>query len=264
MPENPEKLPVLADESRALTAGTVAVQMVSAIMEAARDPAIDVSKVERLIDLQERMMAKQAEQEYARAFSALQMELPEIEETKPIPDANGNIKYYTTPYKDIMAVLRPLLRKHGFSTSRSQSMTEKTCTEHLRVMHIGGHTAEHAFTVRIGSGPPKSSAEQGSGSAASHAARYALRDAFDLVFVGGERLSGNAESPIEMGTALDPETAKRLRDRVVRLGRDERRFLKFAGVNVPSDDTPMDDHYEQIMTSRLAELSRELDKVDQK
>ena len=236
-------------ESKALAPATQQAQsLVEAIERAARDDTVDVSKMERLFDLHQRLRDEQAEAAFNQAFVALQMELPEIEETKGIPDAKGNIKYKYTPYADIMLVLRPLLRKHGFATSRSQSSTGELVTEHLTVMHTGGHSRTTTFSVRRGSGPPKSGSEQADGSAASFAARYALRDAFDLVFIA----EGHPEDARAVGSPISFEQAVEIRERVQSAeGYDEHKFLKYAGVDVPSSDEITTGHYEQIMDGAL-------------
>lgn len=239
-----------------VTPPSAADQLVAVIDRAARDPDYDVDKLERMFSLHEKLRAEQAQQAFAQAFVALQMELPPIEATKIIPDKNGKERSRFTPYVEMMAIIRPLLRKNNFAITRSQSMDANTVTESLTLIHAGGHSKTNTFTVRRGNGPPGTSTEQGDGSAASFALRYALRDALDLVFIGPEKV----EDETKLGEALTPEDAVMLRARTQAVVTNEHKFLLWAGVKVDPAEPVVDDHYEKIMSGRLPAIGAELSK----
>lgn len=111
--------------------------MIEVIGRAARDPAVDIEKMERLLAMQERMMALQAKAEYGRAMSACQAEMPHV-----FKDANNTFtkSRYSKP-ETISKVIKPIYTKHGFSLSYSTA--ECPIPEWIRVTCTVRHTAGH-------------------------------------------------------------------------------------------------------------------------
>lgn len=83
------------------------------IERAARDPSVDIDKMERLISMQERVQGRQAQVEFDNAMADAQ------EAMKPIR-ANLENKQTSSEYADYAALdraIRPIYSKHGFSLS---------------------------------------------------------------------------------------------------------------------------------------------------
>lgn len=210
---------------------------------------LDPEKLDRLLDVQMRILDKQAEQEFIRAFVALQSQLRPIETTHVIAGKDGRARSRYASYEEIMATLRPLLVAHGFSITRDHEIHDKQVSCRMTLMHAGGHSRTNTFTVRTAGGPPGTSAEQADGSAASYAARYALRDALNLVYIEPE-----GEDAKQMGAPISAEQAKELRQRVRAAGIDEVKFLQYA--QVPVAGAASDEHYEQILSGMYQRLDR--------
>lgn len=90
--------------------------LMEVIARAARDPSVDIDKMERLIAMQERVQARDAEVAFSEAFAALQPELPAITKGGQIVH-KGQIISEFAEWEDINKAITPVLSKHGFSLS---------------------------------------------------------------------------------------------------------------------------------------------------
>jgi len=205
----------------------------------------NVGALEKLVDLYERMQAKDAEKAFAQAFNQLQAEMPKIVAEKAAPDKFGNTKFVFAPYEDIMAQVGPLLQKYGFTISFSGTYDQDRITKILHLQHVGGHTKSSQFTVRVGSGPPNASSVQADGAASTYAKRFALCDALNIRI---SKATGDADDPHTEGSPITKAQADSLRARVRATGTDEIKFLDFAEAK----------NYADIASSRYDELDKHL------
>lgn len=111
--------------------------ILSIIDRAARDPNVDIEKMDRLLKMKERMEAQQARIEYDAAMSAAQ------EEMEPVR-ANCFNKQTQSQYANYYAldeVIRPIYTKNGFSLSfDSGKDAPENCVDVVCcVAHRGGH-----------------------------------------------------------------------------------------------------------------------------
>ena len=88
------------------TADSTAI--IQVIERAALNPDVDIDKMERLLQMQERVMDRQAMMAYSAAMAAMQTELPSIEER-----GQTNNGCYAT-LEDIVDTVRPILQKHVY------------------------------------------------------------------------------------------------------------------------------------------------------
>src|SRR5690349_22843029 len=91
----------------------------------AKDPNVPVDKLERLVALQERVLAKNAEAEFNAALAQMQAELPTIGERGGIKDRGGNVQSTYALWEDVNRAILPVLKDHGFSLTFRQETTEK-------------------------------------------------------------------------------------------------------------------------------------------
>ena len=161
--------------------------MLSMIERVALDSNADVSKLEKMIELQERVMANQAKQQFDQAMLNFQIKKPVIEKSA----VANKTKYAKLP--NIQAAIDPVLREFGlftrWSTTATQSgKTRVTCI----VTHIGGHSETSSMDVS----PDKSGSKneiQAEGSAITYAQRYTLCSLLSLVL--SEDTEGNSVKP---------------------------------------------------------------------
>ncbi len=185
--------------------------------------ADNVSALESLVGLYDRMQAKNAEREFNQAFAKLQSELSSVNATRQVPNKDGSVRYRFAPYEDIMETVKPVLIANGFAISFTTRFMEggrmvSICT----LRHVGGFSQSNEFAVRIGGGPPGSTETQADGAAKTYAKRGALCDALNIVVEHDDdaRMIGK---PIGKGLADD------LEQRVLNVGADRSAFLKYAG-----------------------------------
>jgi hypothetical protein len=161
---------------------TDAATMLDVIRRAAADPAVDVNKMERLMEMAERLDARRAEQAFNEAMKAAQSEMPRILRNKKNTHTNST-------YADLDAVIRvitPIYTKHGFALSFGNS--EGAPAEHYRVTcvvsHSGGHSRNYFADVpadtKGAKGNDTKTATHGFGSAMSYGRRYLTLLIFNL------------------------------------------------------------------------------------
>lgn len=141
--------------------------VLAVISRAAADPNVDMDKLERLLDMQERIMGKQAETEFNAALAAMQAEIPSVAER----GTGHNIKYATL--EDIVDVVRPIMNKYGFAITFSVEQADKSITVVGELVHKGGHSKKTSMMLPHETSGSKN-AVQAIGSSISYGKRYVL------------------------------------------------------------------------------------------
>lgn len=211
---------------------TLAAPSVGQMLQAAIDKGVtneNVAVLERLMDLYERVEDKKAEKAFATAFNTLQSEMPIVNATKAVPDKNGNVKFRFAPYEEIMATVRPLLLKHGFTVTFSQDFKEGRIIQSCTLMHLSGHSRTNSFAARIGNGPPGASETQADGAASTYAKRFALCNALNILSeFDTDAMKGDVRAE---GELIGEDKIQYLKEQVAETGSNEARFLNLAGVS---------------------------------
>jgi hypothetical protein len=200
------------------------LQSVLTIVErAAKDPAIDIDKMERLLAMAERMQAKDAERQFNAAFVKLQGEIPVIVATSVIPNRG---KYER--FEDVMQKIGPLLVANGFTVSFSMEATENRILETCHLKHVGGHSQSNSFAVRAGG--KADSDTQADCKAATTAKRNALLNCLNIVIRQDAYQNEDSDGSLD-GAPITWDQAAHLKEQVRATGADEAAFLKFAGAH---------------------------------
>lgn len=170
--------------------------LLEVIARAARDPSVDIDKMERLIAMQERVQAREAELEFNRAMNAAQAEMRPIAANASNPQTRSR---YAT-FDKLDRVLRPIYTLHGFSMSFDEQDSPKP--EHVRVVcylsHIGGHTRTYHRDMpadgKGAKGGDVMTKTHAAGAAGSYGARYLLKGIWNVA-VGEDDDDGNQAPP---------------------------------------------------------------------
>src|SRR5688500_14546934 len=85
---------------------------VQVIERAAANPEVDVAKLEKLLELQERILARHAETAFNSAFAEMQSEMPTIAENGEIK-VSGVVRSRYALFEDINDTVKPILKAHG-------------------------------------------------------------------------------------------------------------------------------------------------------
>jgi hypothetical protein len=197
------------------------VALMAVIERAARDPSVDIDKMERLLAMQERVVARAAKAAYANAFAAMQDELPEIPERG---QGHGSIRYAL--WEDINDLIKPVLSRHGFALSFRTGRTEAgTLTVTAVLTHREGHSDETTMELPTDKSGSKNDV-QAVGSSTSYGKRYTAQALLNLTS-RGEDDDGHAAGA---GPKVSEAQLKELLALAESVGADKVKFCQYAGV----------------------------------
>lgn len=138
-------------------------------------PDFDVAKLEKLLDMQERILDRHAEAAFNGAFAEMQAQIPTIAER-----GRTNMGRYAR-LEDIIEVVRPILKAFGFSLSFSTQWPEKGTVRIVGILtHTQGHARQSEFLTTADTSGAKN-AVQALGSAVSYGRRYTTMDLLSIV-----------------------------------------------------------------------------------
>jgi hypothetical protein len=223
--------------------------MLAIISNAASDATIDVAKMERLLNVQERMMEKQAEINFNQSLNALQSKLPVISKSGKIIHSGKVISSYAK-YEDIHKAINPVLIENGFSLRYNSRESDGKMVITGTLAHIDGHSITDEIPLSIDSSGAKNSV-QGVGSTISYGKRYLVSMLLNLVFEG-EDDDGNSAGHVQ----ISAKHAKEIKELIEETGSDTKKFLKW--LNAKSVDEMSEKDYPRA----LAALERKVKVVN--
>lgn len=188
---------VATQEASAIQAAPVqndASAIIQVIERAAMNPDVDIDKMERLLQMQERVLDRQAAADYSAAMAAMQTDIPSIAER----GKTNNGKYATL--EDIVDTVRPIMQKHGFAVSFRIKTLDRGVEVTGVLMHRGGHREETTMLLPADTSGNKN-AVQAFGSSVSYGKRYVLSSLLNIA-TRNEDDDGNAAAPIKTVTAF--------------------------------------------------------------
>lgn len=235
------------NDSRALTHGASETAVVlDGITRAALDPHIDVAKLERLLAIQQTLLADQRRTSFRSALSRLQARLPQINKSGVILDKDNRPRNKFAKIEDIDAAIRPLCAEEGFSFSFDSKTTGNMIEFTGTLSHCDGHAETKTLTLPVDTGAGRNSV-QSVGSTTSYARRYLLGMHLNLV-------TRDEDDDGDGGAGNDPITATQaaeLRRLLEEAGGNPERFTKWLGV-------------ESIDQVRLSQYGRAIKFVEEK
>ena len=176
--------------------------MVSMFERMASDPNVDVDKLERLMQMRERAVEREAASEFNNAMSDVQARMRTIGADANNPQTRS--KYAS--YGKLDSVLRPIYTNGGFSLSFD---TGKDAPEGcVRVLCYVSHKSGHSRTYHVDMPADGKGAKGGDvmtkthavGAGMSYGMRYLLKMIFNVA-VGEDDVDGN--EPVADNKALD-------------------------------------------------------------
>jgi len=163
------------------------------IQKAASDPSIDVDKMSKILDMQERILTKNAEAAFNVAMSDAQGDMGQIAADSNNPQTRS--KYAS--YGKLDSVLRPIYTRHGFSLSfdTGEPLREDYIRILCHVSHKGGHSRTYKADMpadgKGAKGGDVMTKTHASGAAMSYGMRYLLKLIFNVA-IGEHDTDGNA------------------------------------------------------------------------
>ena len=194
--------------------------IISVIERAALNPDVDIDKMERLLEMQERIMARDAEAAFNVALAELQINLPAI-----VPLGEGHNKVMYAKWEHIQTQITPILADHGFALSfKTDTQSEKiTVTAILR--HREGHSDQTSLPLPADPSGSKNNV-QAVGSSVSYGKRYTATALLNLN-VAGEDDDGGAGGA---GELISDEQTKELLSLIDQAEADTVNFCKYMKV----------------------------------
>lgn len=169
---------------------------ITALLTLAVEKGTPVDQLSKLVDLHERMEARQAAKDFADAMARFQAECPSIkkEKTAEIVTKGGARFNYTYAELDVIArTINPILAKHGLSYTWDTTADTKMLTVVCTVRHINGHSISSSFILPVESSSAMSE-QQKYGAAQTFAQRKSLSAALGLTTTDSDT-DGNSADP---------------------------------------------------------------------
>lgn len=173
--------PLLEEPVTETPAALVPAPAVTMFERLALDPNVPVEKLEKLIELQERIMRHNAEAAFNAAFSKMQPQIPIIDEHGRI-EVRGQLRSTYAPLEDIHEVIKPILAEHGFAIRhRTEWPADKANI--IRIVgilsHEQGHREESSFEAPMDKSEYRTDI-QSQGSTVSYGRRYTTLDLLNI------------------------------------------------------------------------------------
>lgn len=142
--------------------------IMSVIERVAMSPDADINKLERMLDMQERVLDRNAKQSYTAALAAMQNELPRV-----IEHGTGHNSAKYAKLEDINDTIRPALQSHGFAITFRIKHEVNLIWVTTVLSHRDGHSEETSIPLALDTSGNKN-AVQAVGSSISYGKRYGL------------------------------------------------------------------------------------------
>lgn len=222
--------------------------MTTVIERMATNPDVDVHKLEKMLEMQERIMDREAEQAFNIAMANLRKELPAVLKNKK--NTQTNSKY--ADLDNIKKAVDPLLAQHGFYDRYEDDYPEAgmvgtTC----EIVHEQGHSKKNRVQFVLDDkgikGTTNKTTVHASASSMTYGQRLALCRALGIRI--SEDDDGNGA-----GEKITDDQAAEIKQILKDTGSDTKKFLQWAGEK-DVDSIPAV-KYSRVM-ARLSEKKKE-------
>ena len=208
--------------------------LIHVIAAAARDPSVDIDKMERLWAMHERLTNRASEEAFNAAMNKAQSEMGCVSADA----ANAQTRSVYATYGQLDKAVRPIYTRHGFSISFNEG--EGAPEGFARILAYVSHSAGHTRTYKLDMPADGKGAKGGdvmtkthaTGSAHSYGRRYLLKDIFNIA-IGEADNDGNGDGA---GDGIDPlelwagrATLAQSLDELGRVSKDGAKHFRGAG-----------------------------------
>jgi len=193
--------------------------IISMIERAAMNPDVDINKMERLLEMQERIMAAQAKAEYSASKTTALAEMPSIPK-----NGRGHNDMPYSKLKDIISTTRPVLAQHGLSLGWDTKVEGDKIVVTAKLTHENGHEETTSLPLPFDNSGSKN-AVQAIGSSQTYGQRYTAQAILGLSLgddVDDDGKGGGTKS-------VSPEQFIILRDLIEASGSQEAAMLRAFG-----------------------------------
>ncbi len=187
-----------------------------------KDGGMDLEKVEKMMDLQNKWEANQARKAYTQAMSDFKKNPPEIEKDRHVEfkTSTGKTEYNHASLGNVTAKINTALGEWGLSAAWTTEQTEKGVSVTCKITHVLGHFETTTLTAACDSSGGKN-AIQALGSTISYLQRYTL---LSLTGLASREMDDDAKGAVEYVTN---EQVGTIVDFINEKGVDAKMFLKY-------------------------------------
>lgn len=215
--------------------------MIAMIERIATSPDLPIERMTAIMDLRERQMNKEAEQEFNRAFASAMAEMPAVKRT----GFNPHLKRPYATLDDLINTTRPVLARHGLSLNWQTGVDGDQIWVKAIVRHASGHqisTEERGARDKSGS----MNLLQGGGSTQTYLKRYSGFAILGMAAGDEQDDDGKAGNA---GERITSDQFKSLRDKIDAAKADPVKFAQHMGV----------DHLEELPAAKFKAAMSALD-----
>ena len=191
--------------------------MVSLIERAITDPAIDVGKMQQLLDMQLKIMDKESHGAFLRDFAMMQSEFMPVQKTGKTQQST-----YAT-FDDINNATLPARAHYGFSISFQPATVDGFMSVTARLSHRDGHSEETVVSLPFDTSGNKNQV-QAIGSALTYGMRMSIKAILSISTFDGD--DTDAEGLHETITA---DEAEKLAEACINYGLNKGKIFNFYG-----------------------------------
>lgn len=216
----------------AMQPASEATALIHMIERAARDPSVDLDKMQRLMEMHDKIMAQRAEHAFNAAMAAAQAEMEPVRKDADNPQTRS--KYAS--YDALDRAIRPIYTKHGFALSFDTEDSDKP--EYVRVVcHVTHTGTERSHTRKYRRDMPADgkgakggdvmTKTHAAGSAETYGKRYMLQGIFNIATTNRDDDGNRASAPSGPITEAQADELKVLATDV---GADVPKFCRYMKV----------------------------------
>lgn len=198
--------------------------IMSVIERVAMSPDADIDKLERMLDMQERVLDRNAKEAYTAALAAMQIELPRV-----IEHGTGHNRAKYAKLEDINDTIRPALQKHGFAITFRIKSENSLIWVTTVLSHKNGHSEETSIPLSLDDSGNKN-AVQAVGSSISYGKRYGLCAMLNIS-TGDDDDGQSASNPSDSVDRINKQQLDQIMALLSKANKSTAAFCKLASID---------------------------------
>jgi hypothetical protein len=227
-----------------------ATALIQVIERAATNPNVDIDKMERLLQMQERILERNAKAAYTTALAEMLPKLPVITERGAIKTRDGGIQSKYALWEDINEAIGPILASHGFALTFRTGSEANLIKVTGVLSHREGHSEETTISLPADTSGSKN-AVQAVASSVSYGKRYTAGALLNITSRGEDDDGRRAGA----GATLSEDQVANLEALITEVKADRARFLRH--IKVRSLDEILAKNYTAVVKMLEAKRGRE-------
>lgn len=200
------------------------------IVKMASDPTVDVLKLEKLLEMQERIVDRQAKIDYANALRSVQNRVPRIAANGEIKNREGKTTSRYMKYEDIDKAVRDILFEEGFSIRNDRRNVGDKMIVITTLTHVSGHSETVEMPLPYDQPNALKSAIQAAVSTYSYGKRINLCSLLNIVEEGQDD-----EGQAAANNKINAGQVSEIKMLMQNANADKDRFLSYMGVDAVED-----------------------------